>query len=229
MLVLAMLLLASLSAPSKADSAIDLEFPSRIETGSDSVYWVNLINEGDADIIVLEVVADVQGADWMFHFGSDVVRLFNGSRTVPSGGNTSFEKEQSAWGVTGALEVVVSVRFMEVGGTEELVIDRTFPVTFYVEYDEPPFEDQKEPNLLAIFSILFILFWGATMLGFFMRQAIYDFEIKKTLELDVIDGGQWFKWFDQIWWARGHKVAVLVFYGAFSLVMALMLTFGLQW
>ncbi len=228
MLFLATLLLALLPVPSQADGVISLEFPSSIESRSDCIYRANLTNEGDVDIIVLEVVADVQGGDWQFPFGSDIIHLFNGSRTVPSGGSTSFEKEQFGWGVIGAFEVVVTVKYMEAGGTEEIVVNQTFPTTFYTEYDET-FEEREEPNLLAIFFTLLILFWGAMMLGFFIRQSFYDFEIKKTMEMDPIDETQWFKWFDQIWWARGNKISVLLFYGIFALIFALMLTFGYRW
>ncbi len=155
LLFLATLLLALLPVPSQADGVISLEFPSSIESRSDCIYRANLTNEGDVDIIVLEVVADVQGGDWQFPFGSDIIHLFNGSRTVPSGGSTSFEKEQFGWGVIGAFEVVVTVKYMEAGGTEEIVVNQTFPTTFYTEYDET-FEEREEPNLLAIFFTLLI-------------------------------------------------------------------------
>jgi hypothetical protein len=228
-LVLAMLLITAAVPTAEAESAIVLGFPPSVESGSENVYRVDLMNEGDVDIIVLEVMADVQGADWKFPFGSDIIHFFNGSRSVPSGTNTSFEKEQFAWAVTGLLEVEVTVRYTEVGGTEELVVNQTFTVMFYLDYDESPYEDRKEPNLLAIFFLTFILFWGALMLGFYIRRSYYDFEIKKTLELETIDGTQWFKWFDQIWWAKGRKMLVLLFYGIFALLFALMITFGYRW
>lgn len=224
-----MLLLASFPAPLKADGAIDLEFPSRIESGYYYNYRVNLTNEGEVEIVVYEVVADIQGADWLFIQGFDIVHLFNGSRMVPSGETTFFEKEQYTWAATGSFDVVVTVTYMEVGRTERAVINRSFPVVFFLEEDDALYPERDEPNLVAIFFFAFLCYWGAFMFAFFVRRSIFDFEIKKTLEQDRIDGLQWFKWFDQIWWARGHKAAVLILWVAFAFALAMMVTLLLQW
>jgi len=229
LLVLAVLLLAFLPAPSKADTSIALEFPPRIESGYDYNYRVNLTNEGEVDIVVYEVVADIQGADWQFFQGYDIVHMFNGSRMVFSGESTYFEKEQYTWASTGSFDVVVTVTYMEVGGTERAVVNRSFPVIFYLEQNDSLYPEKDEPNLVAIFFFAFVCYWGVLMFAFFVRQSVFDFEIKKTLEQDPIDGLQWFKWFDQIWWARGHRAAVLILWGAFAFVFALMITLLFNW
>mgnify|MGYP000878131014 CR=1 FL=1 len=58
------------------------------------------------------------------------------------------------------------------------------------------------------------------MLAFFVRSSIYDFEMKKTMEEETISELQWFKWFDLIWWAQGHKLAVAILYGLLALLIA---------
>ncbi|HNU35612.1 MAG TPA: hypothetical protein PKJ15_03360, partial [Methanomassiliicoccales archaeon] len=115
-------------------------------------------------------------------------------------------------------------------GANETVYSRTFPVTFIIEDggyvdEDPTNQDSEEPHRLILFLSIFITFWALLMLVFLIRTSVYDFETKKTLEEDHIGGALWFKYFDLIWWATGHKLAVVILYGLIALSFSLISIF----
>lgn len=224
MLALAVLLSTFTAGCSLADTAVDLDLSSEI-AGPSAPITVILTNRGDQEVTVTQVRAEIQFSDQQKEmlqvFGTgEVVLVFNGSQAVPAGGDHVFEREVFIGTVTGQIDVVVTVRFLEAGGEEEIIVNRTFPVTFYLEDSDPLVPEPNEPNRLGIFSFMFFLTWALLMLVFFFRRSLFDFEIKRTMEEESISGLQWFKWFDQIWWAQGHRMAVAILYGLEALFIA---------
>lgn len=223
LLALAVLLSTITAGCSLADPAVDLDLPLEI-AGPGAALTVTLTNHADEDVTVTRVLADIQISEEqkarLSIFGTgDVVLVFNGTEGIPAGGTHIFEREVFMGMVTGQIDVMVTVRFLEAGATEETVVNRTFPVTFYLE-DPEPLQEPDGPNRLGIFSFLFFITWPLLMLAFFVRSSIYDFEMKKTMEEETISELQWFKWFDLIWWAQGHKLAVAILYGLLALLIA---------
>lgn len=222
-----MLLLSMVPGNATAEDALLVEFPSRVETGSTCTFWSNVTNDGDSDVIITRVAIDVQGNDWMFPFESDRVVLFSGNSTVSPGEKVTFQKESWTGAVSGLMDVLVTVSFLEYEGANETVYSQTFPVTFIIEDGgyvdkDPAYQDSEEPHRLILFLSIFITFWALLMLAFLMRTSVYAFETKKALEEETINGALWFKYFDLIWWATGHKLAVVILYGliafSFSLI-----------
>lgn len=227
LILVVLLLVPIVPGNATAEDELLVEFPSPVETGSTCAFWSNMTNTGDSNVTITKVAIDVQGYDWMFPFESDRVVLFSGNRTVSPGEKVTFQRESWMGAVYGLMDVLVTVRFLGYEGANETEQAQTFPVTFTIEDggnvdEEPPYQESEEPHRIVLFLIIFITFWALLMLAFLMRTSVYDFETKKTLEEDTIGGALWFKYFDLIWWATGHKLAVVLLYGliafSFSLI-----------
>jgi hypothetical protein len=221
------LLLSIVPGVAMAEDSLLVEFPTHLETGTACTFWSNVTNDGESEVIITNVAIDVQGYDWMFPFGSDRVVLFSGNRTVSPSEKVTFEKDSWTGAVDGVMEVLVTIRFIEDGRSNETVHSQSFEVTFTIENggfvdDDVPYQDSVEPNRLILFLSIFISFWALLMLAFLVRTSVYEFETKKTLEEKTIGSAQWFRYFDLIWWATGHKLAVVILYGliafSFSLI-----------
>lgn len=226
-----MLLVSMVPANTTAEDILLVEFPSQVETGTTCAFWSSVTNDGDSDLTITRVAIDVQGNDWMFPFESDRVVLFSGNSTVSPGEKVTFKKESWVGAVDGLMDVLVTVRFLEHEGANETEYSQTFPVTFIIEDggyvdEDPQDQDSEGPHRLALFLSIFISFWALLMLAFLLRTSVYDFETKKTLEEETISGALWFKYFDLIWWATGHKLAVVLLYGLIAFSFSLI---GILW
>lgn len=229
-LLVVLLLVSMVPGNATAEDELLVEFPSHIETGSPCAIWSNLTNTGDSDMVITKVAIDVQGYDWMFPFESDRAVLFSGNRTVSPGEKVTFQKELWMGDANGLMDVLVTVRLLEQGGANETECVRTFPVNFIIEDggfvdDGTPNQESDEPHRLALFLSIFITFWALLMMAFLARTSVYAYETKKTLEEDSISGALWFKYFDLIWWATGHKLAVGLLYGLIAFSLSLIAIF----
>jgi len=219
LIVGALLLLLIVPGNALAEDEVVLEFgPNEVFTHEENEFWLIFHNTADRDIVLSDAVAVIEwpGEPW-FPDQTDpdvVIDFLDGTVTVLAGESVSFEKSVNI-GLNGGFSVDLTAKGKYSGDPAFTVITGFS----YVDCSSRQLLDTRAP-LASAFSAFFLIF-TIGMLGFFVRGAYWDYEIKKNLEDENLDDIQYFKWFLHIWWNQGHKLWVVMFYAVFALLIAL--------
>ncbi len=202
-----------------AEEAV-LEFgPDEVFTHEENDFWLTFHNSADRAIVLTDAVAVIEwpGEPWFVNQTDPdiVIDFLDGAVTVPAGGSLTFKRSVEV-GFLGSFSVDLTARGKYAGDA----ISTTIVGLSFVDCNERQLLDIRAP-LASAFSA-FLLIFTCGMLGFFVRGAYWDYEIKKNLEDEDLDELQRFKWFLYIWWHRGHKIWVVLFFAGFALLIALM-------
>lgn len=203
-----------------AEEDVVLEFgPYEVFSGENNEFTLTFHNNADRSIVLSDAVAVI---DWPgTPFFNDTVNpdlpidFLDGEVTVPAGGSFKF-RESVMINFYGGLSVILTVKGTYSGDSSLT----SFTGSSFVICSERQFLDTRAPLTSAISA--FILLFAIGMLGFFVQGAYWEYEIKKNLEDEDLDEFQQFKWFLHIWWNKGHKIRVVLFFATLALLIALM-------
>lgn len=198
----------------------EVEFgPGEPFSGETNEFWLTFRNTGDRDIVLTDVLAVIDFPSVGFfddQYDPDVpIDFLDGELLVPAGEKVTLRRSVRI-DLFGGFSVPMTIRGHYAGESAT----NTLETSSWVHCTERALFDQREPFGSAV--TMFILIFGVGMLGFFVRGAYWDYEIRKNLEEEELDALQWYKWFDQLWWRRGHKTWVLLFYAAIALTFSLL-------
>lgn len=215
-------LLLALLVPGNAmtEEAAVLEFgPDEAFSGEVNKFWLTFHNTADREIVLSDAVAVIEwpGEPWFINQTDPdmTIDFLDGTVTVPAGGSVTFKRSVQA-GFHGGFSVDLTAKG-KYSGNESYTM---FSGSDFVVFSDRQILDARAP--LASASLVFLLIFMCGMAGFFVRGAYWDYEIKKNLEDKNLDEFQQFKWFLYIWWNRGHKLWVVLFFAGFALLIALM-------
>jgi len=202
---------AEASVEGTVDFGPDVTYSGTIE------FYLVFHNTGDRDVVLTYAEAVI---DWPFDSFSNMtdpdqtIVFLEGSMTVPAGETVRLEKKVGS-GFYGSFQVHITVVGKSVGDAAST----TLSFEDYITFEDDP--GLFEPSTVAILT--FFIFFGGCMLGFFFGGIFWDFEIRKNMEEEELDGLQYLKWFPHIWWRRGMWLYTLLYYFAISLVFALVI------
>ncbi|MCE5261550.1 MAG: hypothetical protein LLG21_06195 [Euryarchaeota archaeon] len=215
-------LLLALMVPANAIAADEaaLEFgPNSVYSHEKNEFWLTFHNTAEREIVLSNAVAviDWPGEPWFINQTDPdiVIDFLDGMVTVPAGASVTFKRSVEV-GLSGGFSVDLTIRGRYAGEETYTMISGSSSV----DCTERQLLDGRAPLASASFVFLFIFI--SSMFGFIIQGAFYEYEIKKNLEDENLDEFQQFKWFLHIWWRRGHKIWVVLFFAGFALLIALM-------
>ncbi len=219
LIVGALLLVLLVPSNVMAEDVADLEFgPNEVFSHEETEFWLTFHNTADREIALSDAVAVIEwpGEPWFINQTDPdiVIDFMDGTVTVPAGGSVTFRRSVYV-DLSGGFSVDLSAKGKYAGDATSTIITGSS----FVDCSKRQFFDARAP-LASAFS-MFILLFACGLLGFFVRGAYWGYEIKKNLEDDALDELQYFKWFLFIWWNRGHKVRVIMFFAIIALLFAL--------
>jgi hypothetical protein len=216
----AMLLLIIMPGNLDADLSGEVEFgPNEPFSGEVNEFRLTFRNTGDRDIVLTDAraVIDFPSIDFFDdQYDPDVtIDFLDEEVLVPAGEEVTLRRSVRI-DLHGGFSVPITVKGHYAGE----MVTNILETSSWAHCTERQLLDRRDPFGGAV--TMFIFLFGAGMLGFFVRGAYWDYEIKRNMEEEELDALQWYKWFDQLWWRRGQRTRVLLLYATIALTFSLL-------